>query len=78
MFVCFLFFRATLAAYGNSQARVESELELTAYAAVHGNTGFFNLLSETRDQTCILMDTRQVLNALSHNGNSPPHFKLRC
>ena len=27
-------------------------------------------VSETRDQTCILMDTSQVLNLLSHNGNS--------
>ena len=30
-----------------------------------------NLLSETRDQNYILMDTRQVLNLLSHNENSP-------
>ena len=28
-------------------------------------------LSETRDQTRILMDPRQVLNPLSHSGNSP-------
>ena len=28
-----------------------------------------NLLSEGRDQTHILMDTSQVVNLLSHNGN---------
>ena len=27
-------------------------------------------LSEARDRTCILMDTSQVLNPLSHNRNS--------
>jgi len=27
-----------------------------------------NPLSKVRDQTCILMDTSQVLNILSHNG----------
>ena len=29
-----------------------------------------NPLSEARDQICILMDTRRVLNLLSHSGNS--------
>ena len=29
-----------------------------------------NPLNEARDQTRILMDTSQVLNPLSHNGNS--------
>ena len=29
-----------------------------------------NPLSETRHQTCILMDTSQVRNLLSHNGNA--------
>ena len=31
---------------------------------------FFKLLSESRDRTCILMDTSQLLNPLSHNENS--------
>ena len=36
-----------------------------------------NPLSEARDWSCILRDTRQVLNLLSHNGNYfPPIFKL--
>ena len=30
-----------------------------------------NPLSEARDRTCILVDTSQVLNLLSHHGNSP-------
>ena len=30
-----------------------------------------NPLSKARDRTCILMDTSQVLNSLSHNGNFP-------
>ena len=29
-----------------------------------------NPLSKARDQTCILMDTSQIFNPLSHNGNS--------
>ena len=64
---------------------VESELQLPAYATatampdqshvcdLHHSSWhrqILNLLSETRDQTRILMDTSQVLNLLSHNGNS--------
>ena len=30
-----------------------------------------NPLSEARDRTCILVDTSQVLNLLSHHGSSP-------
>ena len=30
-----------------------------------------NPLSETRDQTCILMDSSQIHHPLSHSGNSP-------
>ena len=33
-----------------------------------------NPLSETRDRTHILMDTSQVHNPLSHNGNSYAGF----
>ena len=36
-----------------------------------------NPLSEARDQTCILMDTSQVLNLLSHKGNSKLNFHIR-
>ena len=34
-----------------------------------------NSLIKARDGTCILMDTNQVLNQLSHNGNSLIIFK---
>ena len=33
-----------------------------------------NLLSQARDRTCILTDTSQVLNPLSHKGNSTVPF----
>ena len=36
----------------------------------------FNPLSKARDQTCILMDTRQVLNPLSHNETPLSTFRL--
>ena len=35
-----------------------------------------NPLSEARDRTCILMDTSQILNLLSHNGNSSSPFSV--
>ena len=34
-----------------------------------------NPLVEAKDRTHILMDTGQVLNPLSHNGNSPRAFR---
>ena len=37
----------------------------------------FNLLSRARDWTCILMDTSQVRNLLSHNSNSHCFFLCR-
>ena len=40
------------------------------YPAAHSNAGSFNPLSEAKDQTHVLMDTSQVLNPVSHNGNS--------
>ena len=60
---------------------VESEPQPLTYAtatampdlrctAACGSAGSFNSLSEARDGTCILMDTGQVLNPLSHSRNS--------
>ena len=60
---------------------VKSELQLPATAtwdpshicSLHCSLRqcwILNLLSKAWDQTCILMDTSQVLNPLSHNGNS--------
>ena len=63
----------------------ESELQLLAYTIATAmldpshicdlhcrlqQCQILNTLSEARDWTCILMDTSQVLNPLSHNGNS--------
>ena len=65
-----------------SELGVKSELPLPAYAIaistqdpsrlcnLHHSSQQCQLLSETRDRTRILMDTSQVLNLLSHNGNS--------
>ena len=65
---------------------VELELQLLAYTtaiAMWDLSHIFDLccslwqcwilnpLSEVRDQTRILMDTSQILNPLSHSGNSP-------
>ena len=36
----------------------------------HGNAASFDPPSKARDWTHILMDTSQILNLLSHNGNS--------
>ena len=68
---------------------VESELQLQAYTTAtampdlsyvcnlyHRSWQYWILipLSKARDETCILMDTSQVLNPLSHNGNSKEQF----
>jgi len=42
----------------------------TTYTTAGGNSRSFNPLSKAGEQTHILMDTSQVLNLLSHNGNS--------
>ena len=49
---------------------------VTTVTTAHGNTGSFNQLSKGRDWTCFLMDTSQILNMLSHNGNSYSFFFL--
>ena len=74
---------ATPMAYGSSQVKLE--LQLPAYVTAIGTPDpshvcdlchssrqcwIINPLNKTRDQTRILMDTSQVLNPLSHNGNS--------
>ena len=78
-------FRAMPKAYGSSQLAVESELLLLAYAIATAMSGpscvcnvhyssaqprILNPLSKARDQTHILRDTIQILNPLSHKGNS--------
>ena len=71
----FCFFRATLSAYGSSQARVKSELQLPACATaiatwylshicnLHHSSWqhqISDLLSKAREQTCILMDASLI------------------
>ena len=75
LFVFFLLFRAALAAYGGSQTRVESELQLLAYTAATATPDpslvcdlyyssrpcqILNPLSEARDQTHNLMVPSQI------------------
>ena len=75
----------TPAAYGSSRLGVELELQLPAYdtatAVQHPShiqglrhslwqCRILNPLIEARDRTHIIMDTSQVLNLLSHNGDS--------
>ena len=75
VFVClFVCFRATPAAHGSSQARVELDLSVVAglhhshsnarssrvWDLYHSSRRILNPLSKTRDQTRILMDTSQV------------------
>ena len=47
--------------------------ELGRFGDLHYSSGqrqILNPLNEASNQTCILMDTSQVLNLLSHNENS--------
>ena len=56
--------------YGGSQAR--GWIGATAAGLHHSSRPrqILDPLSEARFQTCVLMDTNQVLNPLSRNGNS--------
>ena len=75
--VFFLFlFMATPGTHGGSRDRGGMEAatwNLGCVCDLHHSSGqrqILKPLSEVRDRTCILMDTNQVLNPLSHNGNS--------
>ena len=74
-FFFFFFFWAAPAAYGGSQARVESELQLPTYTTttamqdpsrlcdLHHSSRqhpILNPLSKAKDQTCILMYANQI------------------
>ena len=69
---------------------VESKLQLLTYTTATATQdpshicdpchslqqrGILKPLSEDGDQTCVLMDTSQVLNPLSHKGNSISNLK---
>ena len=75
----FILFRAAPAVCGSSQARGRIWAASTAMQdpsqvfSLHQSSWqrqILNLLSEAMDGTHILMDINQVLNPLSHNGNS--------
>ena len=80
-----IFFKATLTAYGSSQARGRIGATLRVYITptatwdlslicdLHHRSWqhrILNPLSEARGRTRILMDTIWILNPLSHNRNS--------
>ena len=86
LFIYLLLFRATPVAYGGSQARGRIAATVVGLRHSHSNEGselclnlhhssqqcwILNPLSETRDQTCILMNTSRVCNPLGHTRNSP-------
>ena len=83
--VWFCLFRATWEHMEVPRLGVESELQLPAYTTATATPDrrhicdlchslwqcrILNPLSKTRDGTLILTDASQVLNLLSHNGNS--------
>ena len=87
-FFFFCLFRAALAAYGSSQARVKLEAYATATAIqdlshicyLHHSwqqCWILNPLSRARDQTCVLMDTSQVCYCWATMGTPPrPNWVL--
>ena len=85
-FVCFCLFRAAPTTYGNSQARVELEMQLPAYTTArpdpshvsdlhHSSQQYqiLNVLSEDRDQIHILLDTSQIRYHWATRG-TPQHL----
>ena len=62
------FFKAAPVTYGSFQARGRMSCICDLHCLCQHQ--IFNPLSEPRDWTLILMDTSQVLNPLSHNGNA--------
>ena len=94
LFFFFLFFLGLLLQHMEVPSLgVKTKLQLLAYTtatAMPDMSHIFNLhcslqqhcilnqLSKVRDQTCILIDTRQVLNPLSHNGNSWTYVSIQC
>ena len=65
LFVC-LFFMAKPTAYGSPRGSNQS---CNCSTPTAGSLPL-NSRRETRDRTCILMDTSLILNLLSHSGNS--------
>ena len=64
-----------LPAYTTGTAMPDPSLDCNLHHS-SGQRRILNPLSEGRDQTCILMDTSQILNPLSHSGNSPEGWTM--
>ena len=91
IFYVFVFLRPYLWHMEGPRLGVESKLQLLAYASaaamldlshicdIHHSLWkhrILNPLGKARDQTHILMDTSQVPNPLSHNGDSLPSLLM--
>ena len=63
-------------AYGSSQARGRTIAAAARSMSQPHQRQILSPLSEARDRTRILMDTKWVLNPLSHNGNSGSYFLI--
>ena len=79
----FLFFRATLAAYGGSQARGRIAMQdpSCTYDLHHSSRQcrILNPLSKASDRTCVLMDANQIHydgNFLAHKTSIKPYFTV--
>ena len=68
--------RAAAAGLGNSHSNARSQPHLRPTPQLAAMLDC-DSLSKARDWTCILMDTSQVLNPLSHNRNSLNFFLIR-
>ena len=88
-FCSFVSFMAAHMACEVPRLGVELELQLSAYATAKATPDLIQVcnlhrsswqhqilktLSQARNQTCILKDTSQVHNPLTHNGNSLKYF----
>ena len=67
-FIYFFLLGATPLAYGKFPGKVFKHSCSCQAILQPQQHGILNPLNEARDQTCILMDTSQVLNPLSHHG----------
>ena len=75
MYILFFFFRLHLRHMEVPRSEIKLELQLPAYGRLWQHQ-ILSPLSETRDQTQILMDISWVLNPPSHNGNSAVYLSF--
>ena len=90
LFIYFCLFRAAPEAYGSSQAKGPSELQLLAYATatpdpsrvcdLHHSSWqpqILNPLSEARGRTCVLMDTGPIHFCYTMTGTPGRNFRMK-